>query len=224
MCIKSILPKLRGLRFPDSYVIKFFFKEGLDKSSGNVIELGCGSGNNLYLFRAYNYYVCGIDNDSRAINNAKFNFQLLFGKDSGYKFIESDIRHIGSLETNVKFDILLMPSVIYYIRKREFNKVLSRIRNILADKGKFFIRFRSPRDMRVALSKRIGDGEYIIESDITKEKGCILSVYEEYEIISMLKKYLNIANIKTQHIYEENLFNDQKIFNSDIVVWGDFQL
>ena len=47
------ITELRGLRFPDDYIVKMFFKEGLHRAPGRVLELGCGSGNNLSLFSAF---------------------------------------------------------------------------------------------------------------------------------------------------------------------------
>lgn len=44
------LSDIDGLKFPDEYVIKFFFKEGLHKNSAKVLELGCANGNNARLF------------------------------------------------------------------------------------------------------------------------------------------------------------------------------
>lgn len=47
--MKKDLKLLRGLRFPDDYIVKMFFKEGLQHHPGKVLELGCGNGNNLIL-------------------------------------------------------------------------------------------------------------------------------------------------------------------------------
>ena len=56
----NTIKELKGLRFPDEYVIKFFFKSGLHASPGRVVEFGCGNGNNLSLFRAYGWDVTGL--------------------------------------------------------------------------------------------------------------------------------------------------------------------
>jgi hypothetical protein len=44
-----------GLKFPDEYVTRFYFKKGLQSLAGTALELGCGNGNNLALF-----YVSGV--------------------------------------------------------------------------------------------------------------------------------------------------------------------
>ena len=39
--------EFRGLKFPDEFLTRFFFKYGHDRRTGRVVELGCGNGNNL---------------------------------------------------------------------------------------------------------------------------------------------------------------------------------
>ena len=69
------IAELRGLRFPDEYVVKMFFKEGLHKAPGIVLEMGCGNGNNLLLFAAFGWSVTGVDYDAAALEDAKFNLE-----------------------------------------------------------------------------------------------------------------------------------------------------
>lgn len=39
--------EISGLRCPDDYMIRMFFKLGLHMNTGSFIEFGCGNGNNL---------------------------------------------------------------------------------------------------------------------------------------------------------------------------------
>jgi len=226
----NLLKEIKGMKFPDLYVTKFFFKENLNESTGNVIELGCGNGNNLWLFYSYGYNVCGIDINNEAIENAKFNFEnLFFHNGSEYLFIKEDILNLGSIKKTIlnrkKFDILLMPNVINYIRKKDFINLLQELTELLNKKGKLFIRFRSPRDTRIGMGKRIGNNEYLLCYDeITGEKDAILSVYEESEMIYILRLFLKLKDYKIFHLYEENYHTDRKVLNADIVIWGNYEL
>jgi len=225
----NLLRKIRGMKFPDLYITKFFFKEELDKSTGKVIEFGCGNGNNLWLFYSYGYSVCGIDTDKLAIENAKFNFKNLFVQDEvEYLFIREDILNLRKLRETVlskkSFNVLLLPNIVYYISKNQFRELMQEIKLILDREGMFFIRFRSPRDMRVGMGRKIGDGEYIISGGITGENNAILSVYEESEMLSILEFFLKLKNYKIFHLYEENYHTDRKVLNADIVIWGSYEL
>jgi hypothetical protein len=48
------IKKIEGLKFPDEYLIRFFFKNKLFNKKGDVIEFGCANGNNLSLFKKSN--------------------------------------------------------------------------------------------------------------------------------------------------------------------------
>jgi SAM-dependent methyltransferase len=221
----NFIKEIKGLKFPDLYIVKFFFKENLDKLEGNVLELGCGNGNNLALFYSYGYNVYGIDVDRKSLEYANYNFSKIFLSEYRNEFVfhRMDIKDLSkTFPFNVKFDILLLPNIIYYISKSDFVNLLNALLPYLKSKGKFFIRFRSPRDMRVALGKKIGENEYLIDTDITGEKNALLTVYEESEIILLLKNFLKINNCKIFHLYEENFHKDRKILNADIVIWGNF--
>jgi len=225
----NLLKEIKGMKFPDLYITKFFFKEGLDKSTGKVIEFGCGNGNNLWLFYSYGYDVCGIDISERAIENAKFNFKKLFSHDeSEYLFIKDNILNLGKIKETIligkKFNLLLFPNIVSYIKKDQFRKLMQEIVDILDEKGEIFIRFRSPRDMRVGMGRKIGDGEYILCNEITGEDGAVLSVYEESEMLYTLSLSLKLRDYKIFHLYEENYHTDRKVLNADIVIWGNYEL
>jgi len=194
----EVLTSIRGLKFPDLYVTKFFFKEKLHlkESKGKVLELGCGNGNNLILFRAYGYETIGVDVDKKAIEDANYNFKLLFGK-NGYHFVESNFLNFPVIEKFLKepLDVLLISNSLYYVRREDFFTLLKFLKDTLRGKLKIFLRFRSPRDSRVCCGEPLGKGEF-----------------------------LNLSNHKVFHLYEENLHSGIKILNADIVLWGDIKL
>lgn len=61
------------MRFPDEYIVRMFFKEGLQHSPGRVLELGCGSGNNLMLFHEFGWQVVGVDISTASLSDAVHN-------------------------------------------------------------------------------------------------------------------------------------------------------
>ncbi len=111
--------KIKGLKYPDEYFVKFFFRNGLqNRKNLHFLEFGCGNGSNLMLPYSFEHTVTGIDYDKNHISNAKHNFQWLKAE-TDYKFYADDMR-----ETVKRFDfiadVLILPSVIYYISKEEF--------------------------------------------------------------------------------------------------------
>lgn len=115
-----------GLKFPDYMLVRFFFKEKIQDLHGKVLELGCGNGSNLQLFSEYNFDVVGVDIDGSSIDNANYNYQIK-GRQH-YLFIEDDILTYLKV-TNEVYDIVLIPSVLYYITKESAYEVLDMLKS-----------------------------------------------------------------------------------------------
>src|SRR6266516_1932712 len=139
--MKSIA-ELRGLRFPDEFVVKMFFKEGLHRGPGRVLELGCGSGNNLILFSDFGWDVTGLDVSDSALADARPN---LGGTGT---FIRRDLAAACHLPGDAVFDAILLPSVNYYIPRASFVRLLAECRRWIRLGGMFYIRSRLPEDWR----------------------------------------------------------------------------
>lgn len=218
MTIKDI----RGLKYPDEYLTRYFFKEGLDKFSGKAIEFGCSNGNNLSLFYQYNYDVLGVDISSINLDNAEFNFENLYKSTSSFNFYNKDMELFVQENKNINADIFLIPNVACYLTKEQFLSflTLSKENNLFKSGASFFLRTRTTKDFRHANGKDIGNGSFIIEQEITGEKGITNTCYNEFELIELLKKSLNLYDFKVCNIEYENVQNGYTLFNSDIVIWG----
>src|SRR5450759_3219259 len=119
------LSKLRGMRFPDVYVVRMFFKEGLQRNPGRVLELGCGSGNNLLLFHEFGWQVVGIDISAESLADARHN---LAGGPKTVTLLQADLAQ-GMPALTGEFDSIILPSVNYYVPRASF-------RNLLTDCGR----------------------------------------------------------------------------------------
>jgi len=148
-----LISQLKGLKYPDEYLVRFFFKEGLDKKRGTVLELGCGNGSNLGLFYQYKYDVVGIDIDSNAIANAEHNFRLIklgCKLKNDFEFKCAGMSKYLEDKNNTRFDVVTLPSSIYYMDYKSIDNVFNLIKkNGNLKKGSaLYIRVRTPRDYR----------------------------------------------------------------------------
>lgn len=220
-----LIPKIKGLKYPDEYFIKFFFKERLhEKTNLKFLEFGCGNGNNLMLPYQYNNEVIGIDYDKTLISFANENFNLL-KHNQKYSFYSADMREFVKKNNNINADILSLPNIINYISKIDFINFLKNCKNnkFYKNNSKIFIRFRTHRDFRFGLGNRIDNCCYQIDKDnnTTGEAGALNCFYSGIEMIDILRKYLNLTDYKIFHIDFENMaLNGDTILNSDIVIWG----
>ena len=215
-----MLKNIKGLKYPDEHLVRFFFKEKLNQSTGSVLELGCGNGNNLTLFAEYNWNVIGIDINNKLIDAANSNFQLLnknnfqFQTDDMVKFIEN---YHGE-----EFDCFLLPSSLYYLSEEKIVELLKLIQDkkILKKRCFVYFRVRLDDDFRLKRAKKIGNKTYKLNFMETGELNCINTFFKEKEFVNLLKKYFTFFNFKKFRVKFENFQNNSIIDNSDLIVWG----
>ena len=110
-----MLSNVEGQKYPDDYVIKAFLKTGLHKDKKTVIELGCGDGNNLMLFREFGWSVVGVDYNIKSLKRAKKNLNLIKQK-KNIKLISQDLTFgLGKKLKNLITNTTLFYCQIFYI-------------------------------------------------------------------------------------------------------------
>jgi len=218
-----LIPKIKGLKYPDEYFIKFFFKERLhEKTNLKFLEFDCGNGNNLMLPYQYNHEVIGIDYDKTLISYANENFRLLNFKNK-YSFYAEDMKSFAKNTHNIMADVFLLPSVIYYISREDFILFLENIvkNNNIKKETQFYIRVRSKKDFRFGYGEKIAENRYKLPlNSITNESNANIEFYSEYEILEILKEVLKLRQYKLFNLDCQNEHNGIIILNSDIVIWG----
>lgn len=219
--------EIKGLKFPDNAVIKFFFKTNLHQKNGKVLEFACSNGNNLSLFASYGYECLGVDINQNNIQNANFNFKEIL-KAKNFTFFEYDILHFAKTHPNIQADIFLLPNVINYFKRDDFLRLLESIKEYKAYKENalFFLRTRGVKDYRYGLGKQIGHNSFLLDcDDSTGELGCINTFYQEHELISYLQEYLGLYNFKVLSYENTNVMGkDERLVNdADIVIYGNIK-
>jgi len=92
----------------------------------NILEVGCSSGGAMQYFKEKGHNVIGLDLGIDAIN---------YGKNKGLNLINIDL---PDFNTDIKFDLVVYNSVLEHIS--DLNAHLNKLREILTDNGKVFIR------------------------------------------------------------------------------------
>ncbi|EEC4842341.1 class I SAM-dependent methyltransferase [Campylobacter lari] len=219
------LRNLKGLKFPDLAVIKFFFKQELHQQNNQkVLEFACSNGNNLSLFANYDYECIGVDLNQENINNANYNFKEVI-QCKNYQFFHDNILEFPFKNPNINADIFMIPNVINYLLKEDFLKLLkiSKENSMYKENALFFLRTRSIKDYRYGYGKKIAHNCFKITNDnTTGELGCINTLYQEYELVEILKEYLNLYDFKVLTYENTNIMGeDERLVNdSDIVIYG----
>jgi SAM-dependent methyltransferase len=212
------IKKIEGLKYPDEYLIKFFFKNELFKKKSNVIEFGCGNGNNLSLFFDYEYKVVGIDNNKDNIKKAIRNFKKK-KMSNNFKFLKIDMFDYIKTIKKINSKIIVFCNSIYYLDYKKIEKILDLLQKKTSNKTLFFFRVRLDTDGRKRLSKKIKKNTYRIKSNITNEKNFLITFFKEKNFIDLIKKKFGGKKIYKLKSVNENSFGNKIISNNDLIVW-----
>lgn len=215
------LTEIKGLKFPDEYLVKFFFKEGLNSWVGDVVEFGCGNGNNLMLFNHFGWNTTGLDINIDKIGDAEHNFSK-FAEKYNYSFKSCDISKGVKDILGGKFDVILFPGVLYYISRDSVLNLLEEVSNFIKTNSMVYLRMRSIKDYRYGRGNKIEHNGFILDIKETGEYQALNVFYYEYELVDMLREKLWL-DVSTMHIFPIdfiNLHNGIPVLNSDIVIWG----
>ena len=218
-----MIKKIKGLKYPEEFVVRFFFKEKLNKINGKVLELGCGNGNNLLLFTEYDWDVYGVDINNKLINNANFNFNLLKNKlKRKYHFKTKDMFDFVKGYKGSKFDCFLLPSSLYYMSEEKINGLLRMIKDkkILKTNSYVYFRIRLLNDYRSQKAKKIKNNTYKINFKETNEINLINTFFKQEEFINLLNKYFTFSHLRKMKVDFQNYNGNLVIDNKDLIVWG----
>jgi SAM-dependent methyltransferase len=213
------------MKYPEEYVVRFFFKRRLNELHGTVLEVGCGNGSNLMLFGEHDWNVVGIDISATALADAKANFSLVEMPSSTVRLVEHDLTTGLPDSLGGPFDGILFPNSLYYLPRRSAVRVLSEARALAKDGAFFYLRMRTLRDYRRGRGDQIERNGYRLTIRETGEWNAIDVFYREYELVDLLRQHLGADGeaLTVLHIDYENVQNDTLVCNSDIVIWGSIQ-
>jgi SAM-dependent methyltransferase len=208
------LPDIRGLKYPDEFVARHFFKRGLEKRIGRVLELGCGTGNNLSLFAAYGWSLTGLDYDKDALEAARWNLG------PAADLLKADLTaKLPTLEG--PYDVLLIANLLCYLTDKQARARLAELKPMLSRNADVFIRTRLVDDYRYGRGAEEEPDGFRLATPETGEEGLFNRFYTEAGLVELLGKSLGLTQMQVFRVRFDNLQAGKRIpGNSDIVIWG----
>lgn len=204
----------QGLKFPDEQLIRHFFKNGLDQTPSRVLELGCGNGVNLALYCHYGWQVHGLDLSKNAIESARTNLG------------DSAILDIADLSLEFSsclkglYDVLLIPSVLYYLSREKALNALSQVRPHLKSGAHIYWRMRTKADDRYGKGELIAPDTFRLTISHTGEMGTYMCFYTKEELIEIAADHLDMIDILPLILRFDNVQNGHIVRNDEIILWG----
>jgi len=208
------LPEIRGLKYPDEFVVRHFFKRGLSERRGRVLELGCGVGNNLTLYAHYGWRLTGLDYDDQALADARWNLG------DGPELIAADLAR-GAPNLDGPFDALIIPNLLCYLTLEQARATLAGFKPALAPGCEVFVRTRLVDDYRYGRGVEEEPDGFRLATPETGEAGLFNRFYTSAGLISLLHDTLRLTERTELAVRFDNVQAGKRVCgNSDLVVWG----
>lgn len=182
-------------RYPYDFVVSFVFRnypKEKKKDEVNILELGCGAGNNLWFAAKEGFNVTGIDFSKSAISYAEKRFA-----DEGLKgeFITGDFSCVKNLKK--KYDLVIDRAALCSTTLENVKIIIADVKNIMSLNGKMFFNPYSDRHSS-SVSGVYAENGMVINitnniSDITE-----LFFYGKRDIVDLFKNGFIIESL--QHL------------------------
>jgi SAM-dependent methyltransferase len=143
------------------------------KQQSSLLELGCGSGNDIALLK-HSYQVVGSDNSLEFINRCK----------SRHPEVEFVQLNAVSLKLEQNFDCIYSNKVLHHLSESELRESLKQQSDLLADRG------------LVAHSFWLGEG-------CDEMEGLLFNYYSKQQIVSIISDYFNVTDTLEYQEFEE---------------------
>lgn len=212
--VMQALKDIRGLKYPDEFVIRHFFKRGLHRKTGRVLELGSGVGNNLSLYLQYGWRCTGVDLLSDALADCAFNYG------TQVELIEADLSAGMPPSVTGPFDVLLIPNLLCYLRAAEVDLILPQMKAQLAPGADIFVRTRLTDDYRYGRGQEVEPDGFILDTPETGEAGLFNRFYTEHGLVRLLADGFAMTDPTWVRCSFDNPQNGRRVANSDLIVWG----
>ena len=208
------LREIRGLKYPDEFIVRHFFKRGLSERSGQVLELGCGTGNNLGLYLAWGWTATGVDYDAAALADCRFNH----GED--VRLIQADLAK-GPAPVTGPFDAVIIPNLLCYLTDSQARTVLAALKPQLAPGCEVFVRTRLVDDYRYGRGVLEEPDGYRLATPETGEAGLFNRFYTVDGLTSLLAETLGLQDPTALTCRFDNIQAGRLVpGNSDVIIWG----
>lgn len=188
-------------RYPWDMLVSFVYRNAPKDKPRNkikILEVGCGTGSNLWFAAREGFCVAGIDGSESAINYVRERFTKE-GLEGDFKV--GDFTRLP-FEAN-SFDIVIDRAAITCCNFYTMNGVIKEINRVLAPGGKFFFNPYSDRHSSFVAGKLLDDG---LTSDISK--GTLVGIGNLYfinkrEIFSLFADRWKLIRIEHSEIRDE---------------------
>jgi tellurite methyltransferase len=180
----------------DIYLFDQLLKGRYDNAR-KVLDVGCGSGRNLYYFLRNGYEVFGVDPDARAVASVKQLSAALAANNAPGNFTISTAESLSYHDAT--FDLIICSAVLHFARdESHFDSMVRSMFRVLKPGGHFFARLAS--DIGIETKVRpLGSSRYLLpdgtERFLVNER-TLLKYTDEFGELHEPIKTTNVQNMR----------------------------
>lgn len=133
----------------------------INKATGKILDIGCGSGRDAFYFAEKGYKVIGVEPAEKLLEKAKENHAH-----KNITYINDKLPELENIKSKKKFDYILMSAVWMHIPSEQRKEAMNKLTSLLKPQGKMFIslRFGSFNDDRQEIPVSKEEIDNIVEN------------------------------------------------------------
>ena len=186
-----------------SFVNRFYKKNGKKKINKSVLDLGCGTGNNLKFLSEFGFKkVIGVEGSKVAVDLAK-NF---LKKNNNCKIIHDDFKKLSI--SNNSIDLCIDRGSITHNDLNSILSVISEIKRVLKFGGLFLSVVFSKTHSSFKNSKKKKNYVLSFKKEVNIKKGLVTNFFSKKDILNIYKDFKIISLV---HEIKIDLIKQEKI-------------
>ena len=198
-------------RAPFDHVVSFLYynaPRNTPRNETNILELGCGAGNNLWFAAREGFSVTGIDISQSAIQYAKNRF-----KEDSLKgeFIVGDFMSVANLDK--KFDLVIDRGALCYITFQDAKNVIHSLSQVMKPNSKMLFCPLSDKHSLCASGTYADNGMTI---NMSAKQGEVIHFYNRRDIYELFKEGFSIESLT--HVEKTEMLNENYALFAEWVV------
>ncbi|WP_139452890.1 class I SAM-dependent methyltransferase [Campylobacter armoricus] len=177
-----------GVVYPDGHIIRFYeriLKYKLNKTSGNMLDFGCGNGVHCAYFKSKGFKPFGID----IIPSIKENWKKLSLGGGDLHIIEpnSSFKHLFQ----EKMDLIFANQSLYYIPSKQLQNTINDFYDLSNDGAIFFASMMSTKNgyYKHSIKQENTDLRKVVLNARLKEESYINFIEKAQDMIALFKPF-----------------------------------
>ncbi len=185
-----------------SVVLHYFSKEK-DRSKINILELGCGTANNIHFLAQEGFNATGLDGSEHAIELGR-----TFLDENGLNatLLCQDFTNLSNF-ADQSFDMVIDRGSITHNRKKTIETTISEVYRVLKSNGIFLSHIFSTKHSAIEYGEPYGDGSYnSFEGGFYSGESFTFFFASEQDIIELYESKFTMVS-KIHNVMEEKMSN-----------------